>query len=103
MLQRLQVQLMVLFTAFLALVSISVGVTYLSLQTKQQDALFINLSGRQRMLVQQMTRLALQAQNDTTAIISLEETKNIFDQTLSALQNGGSAPYTEDRTVNLSS
>lgn len=102
MFQRLQVQLVVLFSAFLALVSVSVGVTYLSLQTKQQDALFINLSGRQRMLAQQMTRLALQVQNDPAALIALQESKNIFDQTLTALQKGGSAPYTEDQIVNLS-
>jgi hypothetical protein len=36
------------------LVIVSVGVTYWSLQSQQQDVLVINLSGRQRMLVQQM-------------------------------------------------
>lgn len=62
MIQRLQVQLTILFAAFVLLVIVSVGVTYWGLQTQQQDALVINLSGRQRMLVQQMTRLALQLQ-----------------------------------------
>lgn len=101
MFQRLQVQLIVLFIALLALVGISVSLTYFNLQTKQQDTLFINLSGRQGMLVQQMTRLALQVQEDTSSLIALQEAKNTFSQTLLALQNGGSTPYAANQTVYL--
>ncbi len=102
MIQRLQVQLTILFTAFVLLVVVSVGFTYWGLQAQQQDALVINLSGRQRMLVQQMTRLALQVQDgNESTIIALQESEQTFRQTLSALQNGGTAPYLTDRFVNL--
>lgn len=102
MIQRLQVQLSILFTAFVLLVVISVGVTFWGLQTQQQDALVINLSGRQRMLVQQMTRLALQLQNgDKSASVSLQESEQAFGQTLSALRDGGTAPYLTDSVVDL--
>jgi nitrate/nitrite-specific signal transduction histidine kinase len=102
MFQRLQVQLTVLFAAFVLLVIASAGVTYFGLQTQQQDALVINLSGRQRMLVQQMTRLALQLKDGDEAVVStLQESRQTFSQTLSALRNGGSAPYLENSVVNL--
>lgn len=104
MIQRLQVQLTILFAAFVLLVIVSVGVTYWGLQTQQQDALVINLSGRQRMLVQQMTRLALrlQVQNmDESTAATLQESKQTFSQTLSALQHGGPAPYLSDSVVDL--
>jgi nitrate/nitrite-specific signal transduction histidine kinase len=102
MIKRLQTQLIFLFIAFTALVIISVGVTYWGLQTQQQDALIINLAGRQRMLIQQMTRLSFQLQNgDESASAALKESEKIFSQTLSALQNGGTAPYLMDSVVNL--
>lgn len=103
MFQRLQVQLTVLFSAFALLVIISVGVTYWGLQAQQQDALIINLAGRQRMLVQQMTRLTLQLQDgdELTSVTALQEAVQTFSQTLSALQNGGTAPYRADRSVSL--
>lgn len=102
MFQRLQVQLTALFTAFVLLVLISVGITYWGLQTQQQDALVINLAGRQRMLIQQMTRLSFQLQGgDESASVVLKESEQTFSQTLSALQNGGNAPYLTDSMVNL--
>ncbi|MBI1855668.1 MAG: type IV pili methyl-accepting chemotaxis transducer N-terminal domain-containing protein, partial [Chloroflexi bacterium] len=102
MIHRLQVQLTILFTAFVLLVLVSVGVTYLGLQTQQQDALVINLAGRQRMLIQQMTRLSFQLQDgDESASVTLKESEQTFSQTLSALRNGGSAPYLTNSVVNL--
>ena len=102
MFRRLQVQLTALFTAFVLLVLISVGITYWGLQTQQQDALVINLAGRQRMLIQQMTRLSFQLQGgDESASAALQESEQIFSQTLSALRNGGNAPYLTDSMVNL--
>jgi two-component system nitrate/nitrite sensor histidine kinase NarX len=102
MIKRLQTQLIFLFIAFTVLVLVSVGVTYWALQTQQQDALIINLAGRQRMLIQQMTRLSFQLQGgDETASVALQDSEKIFSQTLSALQNGGTAPYLTDSVVNL--
>jgi nitrate/nitrite-specific signal transduction histidine kinase len=49
-----------------------------------------------------MTRLALQLQSgDESASSALQESEQIFGQTLSALQNGGTAPYLTDSVVNL--
>ena len=102
MFHRLQVQLAILFTEFVLLVIVSVGVTYWGLQAQQQDALVINLSGRQRMLIQQMTRLAFQVQDgDETAIADLREAKQTFSKTLSALRDGGVAPYLTNDVVKL--
>jgi two-component system nitrate/nitrite sensor histidine kinase NarX len=102
MIQRLQVQLTILLTAFVLLVLVSVGVTYWGLQSQRQDALVINLAGRQRMLVQQMTRLALQLHDgDESVSAALKKSEQTFSQTLSALRNGGSAPYLTDSAVNL--
>ncbi|MBK9207493.1 MAG: type IV pili methyl-accepting chemotaxis transducer N-terminal domain-containing protein [Anaerolineales bacterium] len=86
MIKRLQTQLIFLFIAFASLVLVSVGVTYWGLQTQRQDALVINLAGRQRMLIQQMTRLSFQLQaGDESASVALKESEEIFSQTLSAL------------------
>jgi len=102
MIQRLQTQLILLFIAFALLVLVSVGVTYWGLQTQGQDALVINLAGRQRMLIQQMTRLSFQLQDgDESAPAALKESEQIFSQTLSALQHGGSSPYLADSVVSL--
>ncbi len=102
MISRLQTQLSLLFIAFASLVMISVGVTYWELQAQQQDALVINLAGRQRMLIQQMTRLAFQLQDgDESTSAALQESEQIFSQTLSALQNGGTAPYLTNNVVKL--
>ena len=102
MIKRLQTQLIFLFIAFASLVLVSVGVTYWGLQTQRQDALVINLAGRQRMLIQQMTRLSFQLQaGDESASVALKESEEIFSQTLSALQYGGSVPYLADSVVSL--
>lgn len=71
---------------------------------QDQDALVINLAGRQRMLVQQMTSLALQIRSDPTQAgyrQTLQEAKAIFDQTLSALIAGGDTPYLPGQTASL--
>jgi len=93
----------VLFLAFVMLVSISVGATFWGIEAQKKDALVINLAGRQRMLIQLMTRLASGYQNwdddnDASDLISAAET---FGQTLSALQYGGQAPYLEKSKVTL--
>ena len=93
----------VLFTAFFLLVAVSVGATFWGIDTQKKDAVVINLAGRQRMLVQQMTRLALEIEKggDPSYVASLEEAAAIFEQTLNALRNGGEAPYLPDNTVEV--
>jgi len=102
MIQRLQTRLTLLFVAFAVLVVVSISATYWGLHTQRQDALVINLAGRQRMLVQQMTRLAFQLQNgDESTRSVLQETEGIFSQTLFALRDGGTAPYLAGSVVSL--
>ena len=62
----IQSRFILLLVGFSMLVAVSVGVTFWGLDDQMQDARTVNLAGRQRMLVQQMRREALE--------ISLEET-----------------------------
>lgn len=102
MIRRLQTQLILLFISFALLVVVSIGVTYWGLQAEGQDALVVNLAGRQRMLIQQMTRLAFQWQDgDESAFAALQISEITFEQTLSALRNGGVAPYLTNSVVYL--
>ena len=102
MIPRLQTRLTLLLATFAFLVVVSMGVTFWGLQTQRQDALTINLAGRQRMLVQQMTRLAFQLQNsDDSTLTALQESEQTFNQTLAALQQGGTAPHPGNSSVSL--
>jgi two-component system nitrate/nitrite sensor histidine kinase NarX len=94
-----------LFLAFFLLVSISVAATSWTIETQKKDALVINLAGRQRMLIQQMSKEALQIEKEgdeaPTSLMGLQEAARTFDQTLVALINGGSAPYLPDHPVDV--
>ncbi len=100
MLKSLQGRLSALFIAFVLLVLTSVGATFWGVKTQQKDALVINLAGRQRMLVQLMTRLAIEHQDNETKA-TLEQAEATFEQTLSALENGGETIYLPDNFVTL--
>jgi nitrate/nitrite-specific signal transduction histidine kinase len=103
-LKSLQGRLTLLFTAFVLLVLISVGAMMWGLEIQRQDALVINLAGRQRMLAQQTARLAYEAGAGKDVInVALRETEQTFDQTLRALLDGGETLYLSDTTVTLPS
>jgi len=99
-LKSLQGRLSTLFIAFVLLVLTSVGATFWGVKTQQKDALVINLAGRQRMLVQLMTRLAMEHQDDATKE-TLTQAETTFEQTLSALEDGGTTTYLPDNFVTL--
>jgi two-component system nitrate/nitrite sensor histidine kinase NarX len=104
MLSSVRGRLILLLLGFLFLVTGSVIATVIGLQTVAEDALVINLAGRQRMLIQAMTRYALEVEKhpeEQHHRDALAETAKTFDSTLRALTDGGSAPYTADRTVSL--
>lgn len=90
-----------LFVGFFFLVSVSAAITFRSLDAQSEDALLINLAGRQRMLIQQMTRLTLELdQSDTETLeTALAEARSVFDQTLHALRYGGNTPYQAGETA----
>ncbi|MFQ5857845.1 MAG: type IV pili methyl-accepting chemotaxis transducer N-terminal domain-containing protein [Anaerolineae bacterium] len=103
MLSNLRARMVVLLLGFLLLVTGSVVATFLGLRATARDALVINLAGRQRMLIQQMTKVALQIEKGRgeERILALQEAARDFDQTLWALTNGDHAPYLSGRTVDL--
>lgn len=102
MLKSLQGRLTLLFVAFVLLVVVSIGAMMWGSETQRQDALLINLTGRQRMLAQQMARLAFEAgEGEDATNTTLRETEQTFEKTLRALINGGDAPYLFDTTVTL--
>ncbi len=93
-----------LFIVFFLLVAISVSATYIALRRQSEDALVINLAGRQRMLIQAMTRYTLEIErhpDDLTLRDHLHSAMKQFDATLTALAAGGSAPYVSGTTVHL--
>ena len=98
----IQSRLGVIFLAFLFLLVISVVVTYFGLETQKQDAREINLAGRQRMLLQQMSSLALGYEQDRSDWYdsALREAIASFEQTLTVMQKGGRIiDYTGDEII----
>lgn len=93
----MRVRLTVIFLGFLVLVIGSLLTTSWLVQTQRNDATIINLAGRQRMLAQQMTHLALTQPNEPElAAIQLR-----FDQALAALREGGVVLDAGGRSVTL--
>jgi two-component system nitrate/nitrite sensor histidine kinase NarX len=91
-----------LLLTFALLVTVSISATFWGLDAQKKDALVINLAGRQRMLIQQMTRLVAEIEGGGKSEINLlSESAVMFDQTLSALQNGGQAAYLPGQVVDL--
>jgi len=95
--RSLRTQLSVIFLGFLLLVSGSVMATFLAIQTQDNDALVINLAGRQRMLVQKITWLALTQPDSPDLAGAIQD----FERTLHALRDGGIALDTAGQAVTL--
>src|SRR3990172_8188883 len=92
-----------IFSSFAILVLVSVGVSIWGLNAEKLDAVVINLAGRQRMLVQQMRSHAVDYENQGRIehLAGLETSRQDFEQTISALRKGGSAPYYAGESVEL--
>jgi two-component system nitrate/nitrite sensor histidine kinase NarX len=91
----IRAKLGVVFLGFLLLGAGSVTATFTTIRTQAADARVINLAGRQRMLTQKMTKAVLGIARDPTSNYraELDEAAYLFDRTLTALLDGGSAPY----------
>ncbi len=81
---------------------------YISFQISE-DALSINLAGRQRMLSQRITKSLLIAQANINhsmpidgALAELKSTTKLFNETLTAFEQGGVAQGGDKKTVQLS-
>lgn len=99
----------VLAVAFFLVFDLAVLVLnfYISFQISQ-DALSINLAGRQRMLSQRMTKELLAAQSDVRlgvvnpeALVELGKTVGLFDTTLTRFEHGGEVSGGDGRAVKL--
>jgi two-component system nitrate/nitrite sensor histidine kinase NarX len=92
-----------LLLAFFLLVVVSAGLTFWGINQQKQDGLIINLAGRQRMFIQQMTRLALEIERSPTSQpkAELEQVSSDFSRTLRAFRDGGQAPYQDTQAVQL--
>ncbi len=95
--RSLRAQLHALFLGFLLLVGSSVTATFWAIRTQAADATVINLAGRQRMLTQRMTWLALTQPESPELAASIQ----LFDQTLRALRDGGITFDARGRPVSL--
>jgi two-component system chemotaxis sensor kinase CheA len=99
----------ILAVAFFLVLDMAVLVLnfYVSFQISE-DALAINLAGRQRMLSQRMTKALLAAETDsqhglpdTEAIAELNKTVALFDTTLMGFEQGGQTTGGDDKPVLL--
>jgi len=93
--------LRLLFLSFFLLVLVSAGGTVWGLHAHSSDALVINLAGRQRMLIQWLTRLAASPKPGLLEREALSNAAAAFDETLYALQFGGQVHYPNDRPVEI--
>ncbi len=86
----IRTRLGLLFLTFTALISISVAATLWMARAQEKDALVINLAGRQRMLSQQITWMALLPADERDAA-ALSQAMKRFESNLFALRDGGVA------------
>jgi len=94
-LSSIQSRFTLLLIAFTLLVIVSAGATFCNLENQKRDASIINLAGRQSMLVQLMTREAvemMEIEESNLHIQILQESIQTYEKTLEALKNGGPAP-----------
>jgi len=103
MIASLQGRMRLFLLAFFLLVLTSVVATFVSIEAQKKDALVINLAGRQRMLVQQMTKdvLEIGRHGEQEDVADLQEASHTFAQTLDAFLNGGQVSYPSGSTVHV--
>ncbi len=91
----LSLKLMLLVGVFAVLIFVIVGTTFYVTNSQSADARVIDISGRQRMLTQKMSKEALKLQTlkDGPAVEevtkSLKKTLALFSKSLNALKDGG--------------
>lgn len=99
--QKILLPILVLCALFLVMT----GATWLVSQGQKQDALVVNLAGRQRMLTQKMAKETLLARvaakeseqaAKAAALGKVEASIKVFEATLAALAKSGSAPISLD-------
>ncbi len=108
MLSTISGRITIIVLSFALLLGIGTLTSHLVLSRQADDALIVNLAGRQRMLTQKMTKEAAELVNlahqgvDAAQLASkreqLQSTLRVFEATLLALKEGGAAPLNLDMT-----
>lgn len=100
--RKLILKLILPIAFFLFLILAIFASTIILTNAQSADAMIVNLAGRQRMLTQKMTmellifaRLKSSPASHPSGVVKREvlNTAKVFDTTLHALMNGGSAPF----------
>jgi len=101
---KIKFQLTLIAMGFFALIIVLYIASQSVLSEQQSDGLIVNLSGRQRMLSQKMSKEALIYATNPSNVAQnqLQTTVQLFDRTLKALRNGGMAPMKLDNTNDVS-
>jgi len=108
MLSTISGRITLILLSFALLLGVGALASHLVLSRQADDALVVNLAGRQRMLTQKMTKEAAELVNlfheggDATQTAGkreqLQNTVRVFETTLFALKEGGSAPLNLEMT-----
>lgn len=108
MLSTISGRITLIVLSFAALLGIGAVVSHVVLSRQADDALIVNLAGRQRMLSQKMTKEAAElvnlahAQKDGPSVAlkreQLQSSIRVFETTLLALKDGGAAPLNLEMT-----
>lgn len=104
----IKTKLSIIVSLFIILIAGNIGAVYTILEQKENDALLINISGRQRMLSQRISKnvfLLYRAKHSTAfseykerILNDLEKTVSLFDSTIKAFKDGGEVTDTEGNT-----
>jgi methyl-accepting chemotaxis protein len=107
MLSTISGRMIAILTSFALLLGACTLASYVVLRRQADDALIVNLAGRQRMLTQKMTKEAAQlvnaAHDANESVVAnqreqLQNTMRAFEMTLFALKDGGPAPLNLEMT-----
>jgi len=107
MLSTISSRIVAILTAFALLLGAGATASHIVLKRQADDALVVNLAGRQRMLTQKMTKEGAQllnaAHEGSDSALSadrdqLQNTMRVFETTLIALKDGGPAPLNLEMT-----
>lgn len=104
--KSLKFKLILLVGLFVVLIFVVVGATFYVIDSQSADAGIIDISGRQRMLTQKMSKEALKLQSSEDASIenirkSLIKTVSLYDRSLKALNSGGKTLGTDGKETIL--
>lgn len=102
MFKRISARLSASLLAFFLLIAASFAATYVFIEKQEYDALIINVSARQQMLVERIARdvqVYAQATGSDERLATrdrIQRSVRAFDTTLSAMKDGGAAPLDLD-------